>query len=185
MTEDGELSGLFRRIRQGDEQARDELFERVYDELRELAGKHMRRERPNHSWQPTALVHEVYEKLVKVAGNVEGRRAFFAAASQAMYCELIDHARKKNSIVRGGRWTRVPWDEFQARIEANTGVDLLVLHEFLELLERERPRHSDALKRQIFGGQRIQEIAEDLKVSVDSVNKYLRFAKAWLKGKLS
>jgi RNA polymerase sigma factor (TIGR02999 family) len=145
-----------------------------------MAARLMHRERPNHTWQPTGLVHEAYAKLIDAAGKAPNRRYFFGAAAEAMRQVLVDHARRKIAEKRGGRFGRVPLDDVLDYIESAARADILALNDALDRLQERFPHQHEALHRQFFGGQPIAAIAEDMQVSVSTVNKYLRFAKAFL-----
>jgi RNA polymerase sigma factor (TIGR02999 family) len=143
-------------------------------------------ESPDHTLQPTALVHEAYIRLVDVdrAQRWDGRGHFFAAAAEAMRRILVERARKKLTLRRGGGWKRVDLLELdQAHVEA--GEELLALHEALDKLERADQLKADIVKLRYFVGLTIDETAEALDISHATVEKYWRYAKCWLKVELS
>jgi RNA polymerase sigma factor (TIGR02999 family) len=182
---------LLEKLRGGDESVLNELVAVLYDELRRIAGRHLRGERRAHTLQPTALVAEAYLKL---AGEGEqqfaGRVHFLAVASRVMRQVLIDYARgraakKRSGELPGGRnvtlTTRVP----QETAEDVADVDLLDLDRALEELAAEDPGLARVIEMGYFGGMTAEETAEALKQSVHVVRHNLRLAQAWLRRKLS
>jgi RNA polymerase sigma-70 factor (ECF subfamily) len=169
----------------GDARAADALLPLVYDELRGLAEGYLRRERPDHTLQPTALVHEAYLKLVDQRRvDWQGRTHFKAVAAQAMRRVLIDHARTQGREKRGGGWRRVPmYDAFQ--LGGGRG---LSPHELLDALERMRTideRQARVVELRLFGGLSGEEAARILGVSVRTVERDWKMGQAWLRRELS
>lgn len=180
-----EVTTLLYEIREGQEAARSRLVTLVYDQLRQMAAKFMRRERPDHTLTPTALVHEAYLKLLDedVLNNAQNRNYFFAAAAQAMLQILVDHARKRQSIKRGGGSQRVPLDEVLDAFE-QPGIDVIALHDALSELAQLNVRQSEIVKLRFFGGLTVSQVAEQLEVSVSLVESDWRKASAFLRQRL-
>jgi RNA polymerase sigma-70 factor, ECF subfamily len=170
---------------QGDESALDKLMPYVYDELRRLAASYLRNERPNHTLQATALIHEVYLRLQDVTGiEWKGRGQFVALAAQMMRRILVDHARMHSAEKRGGGGLRVPLSR-AAQTPVNEDVDLIAVDEALKRLAEEYPRQAQVVELLFFGGLSAGETAEvlsagDVAVSKRTVERDWRFARAWL-----
>lgn len=165
---------------QGDEAAGDELFPVLYVELRRLARSLLRRERPDHTLQPTALVHEAYLRLARQHSlRWENRAQFFAIAAQMMRRILINHARDRRAAKRGGGTLNVPLDEALDLAES-THVDVLQLDEALAELEGLAPRQSQIVELRFFGGLSLEETAHVLSISTATVERQWRIARAWL-----
>jgi RNA polymerase sigma factor (TIGR02999 family) len=166
----------------GDRRAAADLLPLVYDELRQLAAARMADERPEHTLQPTALVHEAYLRLVGDQ-QFEHRGHFFAAAAEAMRRILVDHARRKGAHKRGG--AREPLDLDPATFPApERPDDLLALDEALELLGRTEPQVAELVKLRYFAGITIPQAAEALGVSPRTADAWWAYARAWLLAKL-
>ncbi len=156
----------------------DRLLASLYDELRRIARHHLRDERPDHTLQPTALVHEAWLKLgVGGAPRFESRSHFLHAASRAMRHILVDHARGRNAAKRSGG-VRVTLDEGMAG--AGPDVDLLALDDALEHLAQAEPRWARVVELRFFAGLEMAEIAALLEVSPATAKRDWRFARAWL-----
>jgi RNA polymerase sigma factor (TIGR02999 family) len=181
----GDLTALLGEVRAGDEDAKDRLVRAIYAELRRLAGGLMHHERPGHTLQPSALVHEALMRLLdgEALAEVPNRRYLFAAAAQAMRQVLVDHARRRRAAKREGGRARVPLDEALVALEEQ-GLDVLVLHEALDRLAEAHPRQAQVVTLRFFGGLSVPEVAESLAVSATTVESDWRFARAWLKGQL-
>lgn len=165
----------------GDDSAASRLLPLVYEELRSLAGNMMRGERPDHTLQPTALVHEAYVRLVG-AGQTDwqGRIHFLAVASRAMRRLLINHARDRHAAKRGGGdWARITLDEVVANAEERV-VDVLALDEALERLAVISQRQARLVELRFFGGLSIQEAADALDLSPTTAKADWIIARAWL-----
>jgi RNA polymerase sigma factor (TIGR02999 family) len=173
------------KARAGDNHAHDELISLIYDELRQMAGSLMRRERPDHTLAPTAVVHEAVIRLLgdEVFERAEDRSFLFASAARAMREVLIDHARKRGAGRRGGGWRRMPLDAIVDDIEAQ-GMDVAAIHEALERLEALNSRQSQVVTLRYFGGMTVPEVASALGVAVVTVERDWRLARAWLMGQL-
>jgi RNA polymerase sigma-70 factor, ECF subfamily len=164
----------------GDRAAMDRLMPLVYDELRLLALTHMRRESARHSLQTTALIHEAYLRLIDASQvRVENRRHFFAISSRLMRQVLVDLARERGSQKRGGRAEQVSLDEAMV-VSEQRGEGLLALDEALAALAEFDARKSQVVEMRFFGGMSVEETAEALDVSVDTVHRDWRLAKSWL-----
>jgi RNA polymerase sigma factor (TIGR02999 family) len=177
-----EVTQLLLAWREGDEEALGHLLPLVYDELLGIAGRHMRGERSGHTLQPTALVHEAYARLVDLELELVDRAHLLALASTTMRRVLIDHARNKRRRKRDGgvRVTLSP----EHRVEQPAEIDLIDLDQALRELAENDQRKARALELQYFGGLTNPEIAEALEISVATVERDLRFARAWLKRRL-
>jgi RNA polymerase sigma factor (TIGR02999 family) len=159
----------------------ERLLPVVYDELRALARKYLRSERADHTLQPTALVHEVYMRLVDQSRvDWKGRTHFYAVGAAAMRRILIDHARARKRGKRGGDWQRVVLD--QADLEQEVGnVDLIALHDALETLASLDEQQARIVELRFFAGLTVEETAHVLGVSKRKVEGDWTHAKAWLR----
>ena len=172
-------------MRRGDGSATGRLFALVYDELRALAGDMFRDQPPDHTLQPTALVHEVYIRLVNhQEAEWTDRAHFLAVAAKAMRNLLIDHARKRKADKRGGGGERVPLDAVMDSA-AERSIDLLALDEALEELGRLHERQAQVVELRFFGGLTVPGAAEVLEVSPATVDNDWRMARAWLTRQLA
>jgi RNA polymerase sigma factor (TIGR02999 family) len=179
------LAQLLQSWSQGREGAIDKLLPLVYDDLRRLAHRYMADERPGHTLQTTALVNEAYLRLAGSAqGTREERIHFFAACSRSMRQILVDSARSRQAVKRGGDTPRVELQEALAAA-GQPGVDLVAIDDALNALAAIDPRKSQVVELRFFGGLSVQETAEVLKVSVETVHRDWRLAKSWLRRELS
>lgn len=175
-----EVSQLLLAWSDGDQSALDKLVPLVYAELRRLASHYMSRERPGHSLQTTALVNEAYLRLVDYKRmRWEGRAHFFAVSAQLMRRILVEHARKRQYLKRGGGAARVALEE-AAVISEEPTADLVALDDALESLAAIDRRKSRVVELRFFGGLSVEETAEVLKVSPLTVMRDWSTAKAWL-----
>ncbi len=182
---DNTITALLAQLSAGNRAAEDQLIPQVYGELRRLAARYMRRERGNHTLQPTALVNEAYTLLVQQTQVPwQSRAHFFATASQLMRNILVDHARRRLAAKRGGAQQQITLDEALLLSKDRT-IDVLVLHEALEHLTQLDPRHARVVELHFFGGLNFDEIAEVLGISERTVKRDWSMARAWLKGELS
>jgi RNA polymerase sigma factor (TIGR02999 family) len=179
-----DITRLLRDWRGGDERALDRLVPRVYDELRAVAARHLAAERPDHTLQPTALVHEAYARLVGTDIPWEDRAHFFAVASGTMRRILVDHARARRAQKRGGAPLGVTLNEGLLAAD-DAGDDLLALDDALERLAAFDPRKGRAVELRYFGGLHAEEVGRVLGVGVATVQRDLRAARAWLRRELS
>jgi RNA polymerase sigma factor (TIGR02999 family) len=164
---------------QGDKAAFVQLTPLVYKELRRLAQWHMRRERPGHTLQATALVNEAYLRLVDIDQVAwQGRAHFFAMAAKQMRRILIDSARRRGNQKRGGAYERVSLAE--GLVVAARAEELVALDEALDALGQVDERRSKVVEMKYFGGLSVEEIADVLRVSPDTVKRDWKLAKSWL-----
>lgn len=163
----------------GNQEALEELIPLVYRELRQLAASYLRKERKNHTLQPTALVHEAYLRLVdQKHPNFRDRSHFFGVAARLMRQILVDHARRRQAGKRAAR--KVSLEE-AVSFQEERGGHLLALDSSLNALERFDPRKCKAVELRYFGGLSMDEIAQTLHVSPVTVRRDLRMAEAWLR----
>jgi RNA polymerase sigma factor (TIGR02999 family) len=180
-----DVTQLLRAWNEGDESALEKLMPIVYDELRRMARQYMAYERSGHTLQSTALVNEAYLRLVDSAhSNWQNRIHFFAVCAQAMRRILVDWARSRQAEKRGGEIRPVQLDEALAVSEAQD-VDLVALDEALKALAAVDPRRSQVVELHFFGGLNLEETAEVLKVSSDTVLRDWKLAKSWLRCELT
>jgi RNA polymerase sigma-70 factor (ECF subfamily) len=180
-----DVTGLLLSWRAGDDAALARLIPLVYDELRRVARGHLRREAPGHSLQATALVHEVYLRLVDVDRvTFTSRTHFFAVAARLMRQILVDHARRKRADKRGGGVTRMSLDDVSPAVQTS-GVDVLALDQALDALASLDVRQCRIVELRFFAGLSINEAAEALDLSTATVEREWAMAKAWLYRHLS
>ena len=174
------VTGLLHAWRQGDPEALGRLMPLVYDELRRRARHHLRGERPNHTLQPTALVHEVYARML---GNNrvdwQNRAHFFALAARQMRQVLVDSARARRYKKRGGGAVHVTFDE--ALVVAERGPNLEALDDAIEALAQKDDRKARVVELRYFGGLTNEEIAVALDISTDTVIRDWQMARLWLR----
>lgn len=164
----------------GDKSALEKLMPLVYEELRRLAHRYMNREHPGHTLQTTALVNEAYLRLINWREvEWQNRAHFFAVAAQMMRRILVDFARDKHYLKRGGGALRVSLSE-AASFTEGWDEDLVALDEALTSLAEMDPRKGQVVEMRFFGGMSVEEVAEVLKVSVETVVRDWRLAKVWL-----
>ena len=176
-----ELTQILGRARGGDEHARGELVALVYDELRRVASRLMTRERTGHTLSPTAVVHEAVIRLLgeEVFDRAADRNFLFASAARAMREVLIDHARRRAADRRGGGWRRVPLDHLVDYFQ-DQGLDVVAVHESLDRLAEMNERQAQIMTLRYFGGMTVPEVANALGISVVTVERDWRLARAWL-----
>jgi RNA polymerase sigma factor (TIGR02999 family) len=165
--------------RGGDAGALDRLIPIVYQELRAIADRHLRAERPGHTLQPTALVHEVFLRLVGTDIRWQDRAHFMAVSARTMRRILVDYARTRKRVKRGGNWLRQTLDEGIVMGESSA-LDLVKLDEALIRLNARDKRAARAAELHYFGGLSYEDTAEVLAISPATVHRDLRLAKAWL-----
>jgi RNA polymerase sigma factor (TIGR02999 family) len=164
----------------GEQRAFDELVPLVQDELRRIAKRYMARERPDHTLQATALVNEAYLRLIDLKQiRWQDRAHFFAMSARVMRRILVDFARARRQEKRGGGAKKVTLDEALV-VSSESGQDLVALDEALTELAKVHPRKSEVVELRYFGGLSLEETAEALSVSIDTVKRDWRFAKLWL-----
>lgn len=180
-----DITQLLGRVASGDERAVDVLLPLVYAELRAIAEHHLRAERPDHTLQATALVHEAYMKMVNQDRVVwESRAHFLAIASQAIRRILVDSARAKKAEKRGGDRDRVLLDT-HLLAEQERPTDLVALDEALERLGEVYPEKAKIVELRFFGGLTGAEVATVLGIPSRTVDRHWQFARAWLYRALS
>jgi RNA polymerase sigma factor (TIGR02999 family) len=177
-----DITTLLALARDGDNKATAELIELVYPELRRLASSYLRRERPEHTLQPTALVHEAYLHLVGRPLDLRDRRHFFGVAAHLMRQVLVEHARARKMQKRDGR--KVPIDD-GLKVTASQPEDLLALDEALDKLAAVDERQSRIVELRYFGGLTIAETASLLDISEKTVKRDWVLAKTWLHREIS
>jgi RNA polymerase sigma factor (TIGR02999 family) len=179
-----DVTQLLVRWRSGDDRAREQLIPVVYDELRRMARRYLANERPGHTLQSTALVHEAYVRLVaSQTPDWNDRAHFFGIAAQVMRQILVDHARKRHAARRGADAQRVTLDAAVALPERK-GVDVLALDDALQTLAKLDSQQSRVVELRFFGGLTLEESAEVLGVSVSTVQRDWQTAKVWLRREL-
>lgn len=179
-----EVTQLLEDLAEGEDHAADRLIPVVYDELRRLAGSYMANERPDHTLQPTALVHEAYFRLVGQRDvRWRNRAHFFAVAATAMRRLLIDHARRHRAEKRGGG-RRVTLSHELADDGGTEILDVLALEEVLARLEELDRRQAKVVELRFFGALEVEEVAEVLGVSPATVKRDWRHARAWIRREL-
>ena len=181
-----QVTRILDRLEQGDTTAGEELLPLVYDELRRLAAQKMANEPAGHTLQPTALVHEAWLRLLgsKEHSSWEGRTHFFGAAAEAMRRILIEHARRKGRLKRGGEWQRVNLDEIQLASDSDPAT-LLGIDEALSKLAHTHPEKADLVKLRFFAGLSLPDAARTLRISETTAKRYWAFARAWLYDQLT
>ncbi|HKP35287.1 MAG TPA: sigma-70 family RNA polymerase sigma factor [Pyrinomonadaceae bacterium] len=175
---------------EGDQKALDQLMPLVYSELRRLAGNYLRRERQNHTLQPTALVNEAYLKLIdQKNAHWKNRAQFYGVSAQLMRRILVDHARQHQADKRGGsdqqRLSITSAGQLgEAQLAVEPALDLLALHEALEELAAIDPQQERIVELKFFGGLSIEETAEVMGIGHATVERDWKMARAWLRRKL-
>ena len=176
-----EVTQILRQIQQGNVAAASDLLPLVYAELRRLARYRMRKEQPGQTLNPTALVHEAYIRLVaNEAINWDGRSHFFAAAAEAMRRILIENARRRKSLKRGGDMNQRELAEEDAAIYFDDVDELLDLDAALTKLAADEPELAKLVELRYFAGLTVEEAAQALGVSARTVKRNWAFARAWL-----
>jgi RNA polymerase sigma factor (TIGR02999 family) len=176
-----EVTRILSAIEHGDPTAAEELLPLVYDELRQLAAQRLAHERPGQTLEATALVHEAYLRLVEgdPAAHWNGRGHFFAAAAEAMRRILVDQARRRLSLRRGGNLQRHPIED--GEIEApEPSVDVLAVHEALECFQSVDATAAQIVKLRYFAGLTIPQVAEAIGISTSTAERSWAYARAWL-----
>ena len=180
-----EVTRLLQAWSLGDEQALDELMPLVYSELHGLAQRYMAAEQSGHPLQTTALVHEVYLRLVDVKSvDWQNRTHFYALSARLMRRILVDFARTRNYQKRGAQFAHIQLEE-AATVSAAVGSELVAVDEALKQLAVVDARKSDVVEMRFFGGLTVEEIAVALRVSPETIARDWKLAKAWLLRELS
>jgi RNA polymerase sigma factor (TIGR02999 family) len=175
-----DVTQLLEAAQAGNRQAAAAILPLVYDELRKLAAAKMAKERPDHSLDATALVHEAYLRLVGDQ-HFDGRGHFFAAAAEAMRRILVDRARHKLTLKAGGGLRRFDLDNYEPFVEEENSDRLLAVDEALRQLEAEDPRKAELAKLRFFAGLPSEQAAAALGVSLSTVEKDWAYTRSWLR----
>jgi RNA polymerase sigma factor (TIGR02999 family) len=176
-----QITRLLEQWNDGDAEVLDDLMPLVYLELRRQASGYLRRERPNHTLQPTALINEAYLKLIGQRDvKWQNRAHFFAFAAQAMRRILVDYARERKREKRGGAPENLPLDEALTIVSQEKSIDLVALDEALNKLAAFDERQARVVELRYFSGLSIEETAEVLHVSNVTIRRDWNMAKAWL-----
>ena|GEM_PF-337189 len=183
--ETAQITKLLKAHDSGDRQAIDQLFPLIYDDMRRMAQNKLRGERPDHTLNTTALVHEAYLKLIKFDRiNYQNSRHFFAIASQVMRNILVDYAVKQKAQKRGGKQRAVALEEKDAVAEVDLS-NVLSVHHALERLQEIDERQVRVVECRFFGGLSIEETAKTLGISEPTVSRDWNMARAWLNRELA
>lgn len=176
-----DVTRILSAIQQGDPHASEQLLPLVYEELRRLAAQKMAQEAPGETLQATALVHEAYMRLVDVekVRQWNGRGHFFGAAAESMRRILLNRARDKGRIKRGGQFHKLDLEKVELAMDA-PGEDLMAIDEAIELLAQESPECAQVVKLRFFVGLSIDEAAATLGISASTAKRHWTFARAWL-----
>lgn len=180
MPDDPNATQLLLDWRAGNADALNNLIPLMHTNLHQLANKYMRSENPGHTLQATALVNEAFMKLVDADVSWQNRAHFLALAASTMRRILVDHARKKHSDKRGGDRVAITLHETRISARDQSDPDILAVEEVLEQLEKADSRKARVIELSFYGGMTYDEIAEALGISAATVDRELRFAKAWL-----
>jgi RNA polymerase sigma-70 factor (ECF subfamily) len=176
----GDVTQLLAQWREGDHSALDAATRIVYAELRKIADAYLRKERAEHTLQPTALINEAYLRLVKEdRPSFDNRKKFFAFAARLMRQVLVDHARSSGAAKRGGGVAKVPLNE-AVDFTPDRACEFLALNQALDALTQLSPRKAEVIELRYFGGLNVEETAELLEVSIATVSREQRMAEAWL-----
>ncbi len=179
-----DLTHLLRSVQSGGDDARGLLYERVYRELKAIAGSQLVGERPGHTLQTTALVNEAYLRLMPGDEHWQNRAHFFGSAARAMRRILVDHARRHQSLKRGGEAERVTIGDLAIATD-EPDLDLLALDQALDALAEDEPRLAEVVNLRYFGGLSLAETAKLLGISLATVKRDWTFARAWLLERMS
>ncbi len=180
MSESQPVTLLLRQLKDGDKGALDGLIPVVYAELRRMADAYLRRERPGHTLQPTALVHEAYMRLIgQDQPDYQSRAHFYGVAAQVMRQILVDHARRRTAAKRGGGVRPVSIDQVAGLVEERADV-IVALDEALKTLEQHDAGKAKLIEMRFFGGLTAEESASVVGIPVQTVRRHLRVAQAWL-----
>lgn len=175
-----DVTQILQSIRAGDDAAAEDLMPLIYEELRQLAASKLAREAPGQTLQATALVHEAWLRVSQGQGQQwDGRAHFFAAAAEAMRRILVDNARRKKALKRGGDQDRIEFNELNIVAETQDD-ELLAIHEALDKLGQEDPIVAELVKLRFFAGLKIDEAALALDISRSTAKRHWNYAKAWL-----
>jgi RNA polymerase sigma factor (TIGR02999 family) len=181
-----DVTRILSAIEHGDSGAAEQLLPLVYEELRKLAAQKLAQEKPGQTLQATALVHEAYLRLVEAdkAQHWDSRGHFFAAAAEAMRRILVEIARRRHALKRGGDFERIAISEVAESSQAGP-VDLVALDEALKKLETLHPQKAQVVKLRFFAGCSLEETAQALGISRATAQRHWAYARAWLFGQLN
>jgi RNA polymerase sigma-70 factor, ECF subfamily len=177
--DEGKVTVLLKEMRAGNRAAENDLLPLVYHELHRLAQAYMRRERPDHTLQPTALIHEAYLRLAGEDVDWKNREHFIGVAAHVMRRVLVDHARAHRAAIRGGDRKRVDLDEGVA-VSAERSDEVLLVDGALERLAKTNLRQARVVELRYFGGLSMEEVAAVLSISVRSAKRDWALARIWL-----
>jgi len=181
-----EITQMLIELTDGNQEIVNQILPHIYDELKRLASSYLRKERVNHTLQPTALVHEAYMKLIdQKRVQWQNRAHFFGIAAQVMRRILLDHARKHQADKRGGEFEKLPLEEEILIVSHDKSNELIALDDALESLAAIDEQKAKIVELRYFGGLSIEETAEVMGVSVPTINRQWRMAKAWLYSQIS
>ncbi len=176
----GEITHLLRQWNQGEDSAAEAIAPYIYNELHWLAGHYLRKERGNHTLQPTALVNEAWMRLADIhAPEFQNRKHFYAIAARLMRQILVDHARQKLAGKRGAGAKEVPLNE-RMMCSEDSAHEYLMLNDALDKLAQADGRKAQVIELRFFSGMTVEEIADYMHISASTVMREQRFAEAWL-----
>jgi RNA polymerase sigma factor (TIGR02999 family) len=178
-TSPGEVTSLLHALRNGDRAAEEKLIPLVYSELHRLARSYMRRERPNHTLQPTALINEAYMGLANAPIDWQNRAHFIGVAANSMRRILVDHARAHMAAARGGEFRQVEWTE-SLGLPAERSRELIALDDALQQLEKLNPRQARIIELHYIGGLSFEEVGEVMDLSPRTAKRDWALARLWL-----
>ena len=186
---ESEITSLLQQVEDGKDSAIEMLIPLAHDQLRQIAEMQMRRERIDHTLGPTALINEVFLRLIGKSEipNLANSSQFFSIAAESMRRILIDHSRKKNAIKRGGFLEKQPlaMERVVQKTAYSNADELLALDEALTELEKEDPEVAELVKLRFFAGLTVQQVAQQLDISPRTVNFRWAYARAWLKKRMN
>ncbi len=186
MADPGHITRLLALAREGNDRVVDQLLPVIYEELKVLARASLRNERPGHTLSPTALVHEAYLRLTDQRNEGwENRAHFFAMAATLIRRILVDHARRRDSLKRGGEARRLTLSGMEAEAAGEAEIDLLALHEALEELARLDERQARLVELRYFAGLEMEDAARELGVSKRTAEADWTMARSWLRRRLA
>lgn len=182
-----DITHILAKIESGETSAAEQLLPLVYDELRRLAAARLANEKPGQTLQATALVHEAYLRLIDqtLPQQWDNQRHFFAAAAEAMRRILIERARQRRSLKRGGDWQQIALADIEPTVLPLACDDLLGLDEALRKLEQQHPRKAELVKLRFFAGLTTAQAAQSLGVSATTAENDWSYARAWLRLEMS
>jgi RNA polymerase sigma factor (TIGR02999 family) len=175
----GQVTRLLKAVHSGDQAAAERLLPLVYSELHRVANAYMRRERPDHTLQPTALINEAYLRLIKEDVEWNSREHFIGFAAHVMRRVLVDYARARNADQRGGKMERVELQD-QLAISPERLEEVSLIDEALDRLEKKSPRQAKVVELRYFGGLSIEQIGATLGIAPRSVKRDWALARIWL-----